>query len=72
MNKYAVISRTYPLIVNSVQSGILMGIGDSISQLIIEKTPLNNYNYHRTARFAFMGAFVVVSIYISLRVYKYN
>lgn len=64
MNRYAVIVRTYPLITNSLQSGVLMGIGDSISQLYIEKTPINNYNYYRTARFAFMGSAVVVSCYL--------
>lgn len=61
MNKCKNIVRQYPIILNCIQSGILMGAGDGISQLYIEKTELGNYNYKRTARFAFMGCFVVVS-----------
>uniref|UniRef100_A0A7G3AF19 Mitochondrial inner membrane protein Mpv17 n=1 Tax=Lutzomyia longipalpis TaxID=7200 RepID=A0A7G3AF19_LUTLO len=46
----------YPLLMQSLQTGILMASGDVIAQVVVEKT--DNYNYLRTAQFSAIGLFM--------------
>lgn len=48
----------YPILIQAVQSGVLMGTGDLIAQSIVEKKPFENINWLRTAQFASVGLFV--------------
>ena len=47
----------FPLRTQMVQTSVLMGAGDVISQLMIERN--NKYEFERTVRFASIGAFFV-------------
>lgn len=51
----------YPILTQSVQTGLLMGTGDLISQTIIEKKTFSDINWFRTAQFSSVGLFVGVS-----------
>lgn len=50
-----------PILVQSIQTAILMGAGDVIAQTFIEKKDLSNYAWIRTAQFAGIGFFICVS-----------
>lgn len=54
----------FPLLMQSLQVGALMGGGDLISQLVIEKKRQDQLNLKRTLQFASMGL-LVVSVDIS-------
>lgn len=51
--------QNYPLLMQSVQTGALMGCGDLTAQFLIEKKRPNQLNWKRTLQFAAMGLFVV-------------
>lgn len=40
-----------------------MGAGDATSQLLVERKPLSEYEWQRTARFFAIGTFFVVSVF---------
>ena len=50
----------FPLRTQIVQTGIIMGAGDALSQLVIEKK--SKYEIERTLRFAVIGSFFVAPI----------
>lgn len=59
----------YPMLMQSVQAGALMGGGDLIAQFLIEKKSTNQLDLRRTLQFASMGLFVVsVAIKFSGRI----
>ncbi|XP_059611248.1 protein Mpv17 [Phlebotomus argentipes] len=45
----------YPLLTQSVQTGILMASGDLIAQTVVEKTSINKLDYLRTGQFFAIG-----------------
>ncbi|XP_055717004.1 protein Mpv17 [Phlebotomus papatasi] len=45
----------YPLLTQSVQTGILMASGDLIAQTMVEKTNVNKLDYRRTGQFFAIG-----------------
>ncbi|XP_046441007.1 protein Mpv17-like [Daphnia pulex] len=45
----------YPYGIQAVQTAILMGTGDFLSQVFVEKTEAKDYNFLRTAKFAGFG-----------------
>ncbi|KAH1025414.1 hypothetical protein HUJ05_010146 [Dendroctonus ponderosae] len=47
------------LLVQSIQTSILMATGDALSQELMEKKGWKNYQARRTAEFAFLGCFLV-------------
>jgi len=49
----------YPTLISSVQAGALMGAGDAVSQVLIEKRSLKEYEFSRSLRFASLGLFLV-------------
>ncbi|GLV39187.1 pasang lhamu [Carabus blaptoides fortunei] len=48
----------YPILTQAIQTGLLMGTGDLISQTIIEKKTFSNINWVRTAQFTSVGLFI--------------
>lgn len=54
-----------PYLVQAVQTGTLMAAGDAISQTFIENTALKDVDYKRMFKFASIGFFVGVSMFIS-------
>lgn len=62
MKVYQKCLKRYPLLVQSVQTGILVGSGDLIAQTVVEQTHITNLNVIRTAQFAGMGFFLMVCI----------
>ncbi|KAJ8913559.1 hypothetical protein NQ315_017110 [Exocentrus adspersus] len=46
----------HPILVQSVQTGLLMGMGDAMAQKVVEKKC--EFDYMRTARFAAFGSLV--------------
>ncbi|GAB0097414.1 Mpv17-like protein [Sergentomyia squamirostris] len=48
----------YPLLTQSIQTGILMASGDLIAQTFVEKTNINKLDYLRTGQFFAIGAFM--------------
>lgn len=52
----------HPILIQSIQTAILMGTGDVISQTLIEKKYYGKINLIRTAKFASVGFFLGVSI----------
>lgn len=55
--RYLRILDRYPLRTQMVQTGIIMGTGDVLSQLVIEKKP--NFEIGRSIRFGAIGSFFV-------------
>lgn len=49
---------------NLLLSAILMGTGDFLSQVFVEKKKAKEYNFTRTAKFAGIGL-LIVSIHIT-------
>ncbi|XP_044267064.1 protein Mpv17 [Tribolium madens] len=49
----------HPKMTQAVQTGVLMGAGDVISQVFIEEQPVKKLNYKRTLQFVSVGAFYV-------------
>lgn len=62
INAYRRILHTYPIIVQSIQTSMLMSLGDICAQTIIERKNLGEINLIRTARFGSLGIILVVSI----------
>ncbi|XP_027225233.1 protein Mpv17 isoform X1 [Penaeus vannamei] len=56
---YSHLLHKYPMAVQSIQAGVLMGAGDVISQFVIEKKSTSQYEWQRTARFIGLGTFFV-------------
>lgn len=52
----------HPILIQSIQTGVLMGVGDLIAQTIVEKKQLSQINIFRTGQFFTIGLFFV-SIY---------
>jgi len=46
--------------------GVLMASGDVISQFVVEKKSLMQYDRHRTTRFFLFGTFLLVCIVLFL------
>lgn len=62
--RYQNLMKTRPFLLQAVQAGVLMGVGDFIAQTYIEKKPLQDVNYGRTLRFTALGfAFVVNQVF---------
>lgn len=55
ISQYHIILNKYPLCTQAVQTGILMGVGDFISQKWIEGKSLEKIEWKRTARFFGLG-----------------
>lgn len=53
---------TQPILVQAVQSGLLMAIGDLIAQTFFEGTPFLKVDFIRTGKFFALGLCFVVSI----------
>lgn len=51
--------KNYPLVMQSLQTGALMGCGDLMAQYLIEKKRTDQLNLKRTLQFAAIGLFVV-------------
>lgn len=58
---YSQVLKKHPILVNSIQSGILMGTGDVIAQTFLEKTEIKNLNILRTVQFFGIGFFIGVN-----------
>lgn len=58
---YSKVLKKHPILVQAVQSGILMGTGDVIAQTFLEKTEIKNLNILRTAQFFGIGFFIGVN-----------
>lgn len=58
---YSQVLKKHPILVNSIQSGILMGTGDVIAQSFLEKTEIKNLNILRTVQFFGIGFFIGVN-----------
>ncbi|KAL3282233.1 hypothetical protein HHI36_005428 [Cryptolaemus montrouzieri] len=56
---YKKLLQTYPLLVQSVQTGVLMGTGDMIAQGFIEGRSLKNLDTKRTITFCGLGTCLV-------------
>lgn len=54
-SKFNCLQRFYPYLLCSVQSGLIMSAGDILAQIYIEKKDWDNFQYERTAKFAFIG-----------------
>lgn len=50
-----------PYLMQAVQTGVLMGTGDLISQTVIEHKTLKEINVKRTLQFSSLGLFFCVS-----------
>lgn len=48
------------LLLMATQTGLLMGGGDLIAQVFVEKTPTNKLNWKRTAQFFGIGFVAVI------------
>ncbi|XP_063903085.1 protein Mpv17 isoform X2 [Zophobas morio] len=46
----------HPVIVQAIQTGILVSAGDAISQVVVEKKNLKTANYKRTVQYFCVGA----------------
>lgn len=62
IHAYRRILHAYPIIVQSVQTSLLMALGDICAQTIIEDKNLKQLDLIRTARFGSLGMILVVSI----------
>lgn len=49
-----------PILVQSIQTGLLMGSGDLIAQKFIEKNDIKNIDWIRTSQFMGIGFFIGV------------
>ncbi|KAG0714259.1 Protein Mpv17 [Chionoecetes opilio] len=59
---YSRLLTKYPMTVQSLQAGALMGAGDVSSQFIVERRPVSEYEWRRTARFFALGSFFVAPV----------
>lgn len=59
LRAYSHLLRKYPLTVQSLQTGTLMGAGDVLSQVFVEKKSVNEYKWQHTARFFALGVFMI-------------
>lgn len=51
--------RKYPLAVQCLQTGLLIGMGDALCQSIVENTPIFDFNSRRALEFFGIGTFVI-------------
>lgn len=56
---YSIALKRYPLVVQSVQAGLLMGAGDLASQSLVERKSWEQYKWQRTVRFFALGTVFV-------------
>ncbi|KAK8386602.1 hypothetical protein O3P69_017827 [Scylla paramamosain] len=61
-NAYSRLLNKYPITVQCLQAGVLMGAGDASSQFLVEGKSLNEYEWRRTARFFALGTFFVAPV----------
>ena len=69
----------YPLAVQSVQTGVLCGAGDLISQTLIEKKAVNSVDGWRSLKFAAIGSLWIAPLirfwyirYVNSQVYVHK
>lgn len=55
---------SHPFLVQTVQTGMLMGVGDVIAQRIVEKKTHKEHDYKRTMTFLGLGTCLVVSLHL--------
>lgn len=60
LHSYQKILAAHPFLVQTTQTGILMGAGDVIAQRLIEKKNANEHDYKRTITFLGLGTCLVV------------
>lgn len=60
MSKYKNLLK-HPTVVNAYYAGLLMGAGDSISQIFLERDQTKQFSFGRAARFAAIGFCIVAS-----------
>lgn len=58
-SKYVKLLKERPILMQAIQTGILMALGDAIAQLVIEKRR-SDYSLMRTAKFGTIGFFYIV------------
>lgn len=61
-----------PILIQTVQTSILMGTGDVISQIFIEKKPFEEYSILRTLQFSSIGFCFLVSTLTQLIINNSN
>jgi hypothetical protein len=59
---YRAVLYTHPVYTQAFQSGILMGVGDILSQAVFEDKGIKNIDKGRVIRFASIGLIFIVSI----------
>ncbi|XP_071442460.1 mitochondrial inner membrane protein Mpv17-like [Hetaerina americana] len=55
---YQRILMKHPTKIQALQTGVLMGLGDTVAQTLIEKKKYKEYDFMRTARFFGIGVFI--------------
>ncbi|XP_041974486.1 protein Mpv17 [Aricia agestis] len=58
-NFYHQLLHKHPILMQAVQTGLLMGTGDIISQTLIEKRTREQFDFKRTAQFSSIGFFAL-------------
>lgn len=61
---FSKLSKDHLLLLQSIQTGSLMGASDIIAQTVVEKKSLKQVNFVRTLQFASVGFLYVVSTFI--------
>lgn len=59
MQRYSRLLNSRPLLTKSATGGVLNAIGDSLSQLVIEKSGMHGFNRKRTVVFVLTGALLI-------------
>lgn len=62
---YKRVLNKHPVLTQTIQVGVVMGGGDVISQVVVEKKSYKEYNFLRTAQFSSVGLCFLVSITIN-------
>lgn len=60
----------HPLLMQSLQTGALMGTGDLLAQVLVEKKRQGQLNLRRTLQFVGMGLVIVRLIYLQIVLYR--
>lgn len=69
---YIKITRKYPLVIDSVHTGILISFSDFISQTFIEDTKLNQLDKKRNSNFFLIGFGLVVRMHQLLKIFLFS
>ncbi|EEB10887.1 protein Mpv17, putative [Pediculus humanus corporis] len=56
---YKILTLKYPIGSQAIQTGLIMGNGDVIAQLLVEKKPFSLFDFLRTSQYVFVGSFFV-------------